>query len=343
MLRGIQRDRTAIRVAICTLAAVLGGHHTYAQILWRVRIGGHSDLGQSWFAARAILHGLNPYALIGPCRAFVWPAGWFYPLPAALVLTPIALLPEPLAAALFAGIAAAGLAWALTEHGYGPLWAFASTCVIHAFQIAQWSPMMAAAYAIPPLGVLLVAKPTLGAAVFAAKPSRWVIGGGLLLVALSFGLQPHWFSAWREALHETSLGGGQVPYPAPVMFPSGLLILLALLRWRRPEARLLVAMAVVPQTALPYEGLLLFLIPRTWREAAFLSLSSWAMLWYTRTAFDLTPGLPGALNAYGHTMVSFLYLPTTIMVLRRPNEGPVPAWLDRRTAHWPAWLRGGHA
>jgi hypothetical protein len=35
-----------------------------------------------------------------------------------------------------------------------------------------------------------------------------------------------------------------------------------------------------------------------------------------------------------------MYLPVTLMVLKRPNVGAVPAWVDRRTARWPAVLRG---
>jgi hypothetical protein len=31
-------------------------------------------------------------------------------------------------------------------------------------------------------------------------------------------------------------------------------------------------------------------------------------------------------------MLAFFYLPATHMVLRGPNEGPTPAWLERRMA-----------
>lgn len=324
------RDRTALRVAVCTLVAVVAAHLGHQQVVHRLAKHSHSDLGQSWFAARAVLHGLDPYALIGPGLAFEWPAGWFYPLPAALVLTPIAPFSESIAVAIFSAVGAVGLAWALTTEGFGPLWAFSSACVIHAFEVGQWSPVLASAYAIAPLGLLIVAKPTVGAAVVAAKPTRWNILGGLLLLALAFVLQPEWMQGWQTALRGTNVGGGPIAYTAPITFPSGFLILLALLRWKRPEARLLAVLACVPQTALPYEGLFLFLIPRTWRESMFLAASSWAMLYYTRHSFDLTPGMSAALDAYGHSMVAFLYLPATIMVLRRPNEGVVPSF---------AWLR----
>jgi len=34
------------------------------------------------------------------------------------------------------------------------------------------------------------------------------------------------------------------------------------------------------------------------------------------------------------------YAPALYIVLRRPNEGPVPPWLERRVTRLPAWLRG---
>ena len=42
----------------------------------------------------------------------------------------------------------------------------------------------------------------------------------------------------------------------------------------------------------------------------------------------------------GKLIVWLLYLPCVAMVLRRPNEGVVPAWLDARLAALPRWLRG---
>ena len=35
-----------------------------------------------------------------------------------------------------------------------------------------------------------------------------------------------------------------------------------------------------------------------------------------------------------------IYLPALWMILRRPNEGTVPAWLERASAVLPSWLRG---
>jgi SAM-dependent methyltransferase len=323
-VKALLEDRTARRLAVCALLAALGIHFGYFQATHRPL---HSDIAQVWFAARAVLHGQNPYALIGPGRAFEWAAPLFYPLPAALVGLPLAPFPEHVATALFAGVGVGVFAWALTEYGYGPLWALLSVCTYQCVEIAQWAPLLAGAYAIAPLSVILIAKPTVGAAVFAARPSRWAIVGGAVLIVLAFVLQPGWVGAWREALRAASVGAGSpFPYKAPIAFPGGVLALFALTRWRRPEARLLAVLACVPQTTLPYEGLLLFLIPRGWRQAVTLTALSWAMVIFTREVIN-PHGLTGTITAYGPMMTAFLYLPCTIMVMRRPNEGALPSWI----------------
>jgi hypothetical protein len=51
------------------------------------------DVDQLWFAARALLDGRNPYDLIGPGREFDYHWQLYYPLPAVLLLTPLAPFP----------------------------------------------------------------------------------------------------------------------------------------------------------------------------------------------------------------------------------------------------------
>lgn len=331
-----QRPAWVVRVIVCVLIAVVGGHYAWFETFARPI---HPDIGQIWFAARAVLHGQNPYALIGPGRAYEWGAPLFYPLPAALVAIPLTPFSLSLATGLFVALGVGVFAWALTAEGYGGLFALTSICIHQAMQIAQWAPLVAGAMVLAPLSVILIAKPTLGVAVFAARPSRWAIDGGLLLIAISFLVQPHWVTAWREALSAASVGAGKpFPYTAPVTFPGGALTLLALLRWKRPEARLLAVLACVPQTMLPYEGVLLFLVPRGWRQSLGLSVLSWLMVVYVRTVYAPV-GLLGTIEAYGPMMTLFLYLPATIMVLRRPNEGTVPAGLEERLARAHGWRR----
>ena len=325
------------RVVIATLLAVLAGHIAWLAAMSEPK---SRDFGQAWYAARAVLQGVDPYKSIGPGRAFQWEAPFFYPLPAALVATPLAPLSEAWAVASFSALGAFLLAWALMAHGYGSLLAFTSFCVGQAVFLAQWAPLLAGATVFAPLSAILIAKPTVGAAVFAARPSLWALNGAAVLLALSFALQPGWVVSWMHALQAASIGAGQAfPYSAPVMIPGGALALLCLLRWRRPEARLVAALACVPQTTLPYEGVLLFLVPRGWRQTATLAILSHAIVWmvrYDREAVTLSENI----LAYGPMMVACLYLPVTFMVLRRPNEGVLPGWIEWRIAAWPLWLRG---
>ena len=285
-----------------------------------------------WYAARALLAGQDPYEVIGPHLPFPFPWPFFYPLPAALVALPIAPLPELVARSLFVSISGGCFAWALMQHGYGPLLGFLSAAMIVAVELAQWSPIMAAAVVLMPLGVTAAAKPTLGAAVFLARPSRWMVLSTVILWAIAFVLQPAWFSNWiRTLLHASARR--PLHFRAPIMHPGGILVLLAMLRWRRPEARLLTAMACVPQSMILYETVPLFLVPRTLIECvALVVLSYAAQVGMVLSKSDLILG--------GRWIVLLLYLPATIMVLRRPNRGPATAWLERRVAKWPSWVRG---
>jgi hypothetical protein len=110
--------------------------------------------------------------------------------------------------------------------------------------------------------------------------------------------------------------------------------LLLIARWRRPEARLVLALACVPQTPLLYETVPLFLVPQTLVEGGALWLGSWLVaLWLSVSgpyASDVTR------FAASNTAIGWLlYLPCTVMILRRPNVGRVPKWLEAR-------LRGLH-
>jgi hypothetical protein len=170
-----------------------------------------------------------------------------------------------------------------------------------------------------------------------AKPNRWAIYGGVLLLAAAFIVQPHWVESWRGALAGASMERAKgYFYVAPVVMPGGFVALAALARWRRVEARVIVAMACVPHTILLYEAVPLFLVPRTLREAELLVFLSYVVL----ALLPHTSSFTNDLDVSARWITLLLYIPATLMVLRRPNEGPVPAWLESAIARWPAWLRG---
>ena len=102
---------------------------------------------------------------------------------------------------------------------------------------------------------------------------------------------------------------------------------------------MLLAMACVPQLMFFADQLPLFLVCRNRREAACYALASLvcfaAWLVTMLRSFDtVLPDPYALLGCYG----TALYI-----VLRRPNEGTAPVWVERRIMAWPAWIRGRRA
>jgi hypothetical protein len=160
------------------------------------------------------------------------------------------------------------------------------------------------------LSWLLVAKPSIGAALWAAFPSRAAVVGGLALLAISVALFPAWPGRWADALRASQ-------HVAPIMSPGGAILLLALIRWRQPEARLLVGLACIPQTIGLYDTLPLFLIPRSrWQGYALAGLSyvaAFAQAAVVPRHFGMN--LEATFAARWPFIFVCLYLPALVMVL----------------------------
>jgi hypothetical protein len=154
----------------------------------------------------------------------------------------------------------------------------------------------------------------------------------LVFAVVSLAVMPSWPREWLAQLPSS-------PYHfSPLRTPVGFLTLLALLRWRRPEARLLAVLGVVPQSPFVYEALPLFLIPRTRYQSYALVIGSDVALGVYVLARGIEQSRFFWIN--GIAVVVTMYLPSLIMVLRRPNEGAVPAWMERVTAVLPQRFRG---
>jgi hypothetical protein len=230
------------------------------------------------------------------------------------VATPSAGLPLRLVDPLFVAIGGGLLAWVLTRKRLDnpQLLVFVSVPYLFSIWTSQWSPLLTAAALIPSAGFCLTCKPTIGAALFAAVPTRRaLVSAGLLLLA-SLLVWPAWPREWIAQLPAAAHA------QAPVVVPGGVLILLALLRWRRPEARLLVALSLVPQTLLSYEIVPLFLLVTTWREASILWLLSLAAYTLHR-AHGAYPSFDAYFAGSAQWFVWLVYLPATALVLSRPN------------------------
>ena len=275
------------------------------------------DFDQFWYAARAVLAGGNPYELIGPGKAFAWPWPFVYPLTSALVAMPLAGLPVLAARSVFVGISVGLLAYAMPGRLLVPL--LVSQPFVNALWNAQWAPLLTAAMLLPALGMLGAAKPTVGIAIV-AHSSTWkqvwlTIGGGLVLTLMSLLLRPDWLMNWKAAVSATS------HFSVPVMHPAGLFLLLALLRWKDPKARLLLALAAVPHTPMWYSALPLFLIPRTLAEGTLLAGLS--QIAYFATALVPYPATFSEQTALTETlMLVSLFLPCVVLVLRLPGSRP---------------------
>ncbi|MBA3560608.1 MAG: hypothetical protein H0W30_18660 [Gemmatimonadaceae bacterium] len=282
------------------------------------------DLDQAWYAARALIAGGNPYDVVGPGQAFEW--GWplLYPLPAVLIAVPFSFANLPLARLLFVAISSALLGFAFTRHGYHRLLVFGSMAYLFAAVVAQWEILLSAAAILPFAGWALAAKPNIGLALLVAYPRRQAFIALAAILTLSIVLMPGWPLEWWKALDNAS------HIRPPVTYAGGIFLLLALLRWRRPEARLLAALACTPHNIALYALIPLFLIPATLGESLILAWCTWI------AKLILDASHHGPWESYdqmfafnGTFLVPLVYLPALIMVLRRPNEGDVPDWVDR--------------
>jgi hypothetical protein len=143
--------------------------------------------------------------------------------------------------------------------------------------------------------------------------------GGLILVLVSLVVIPSWPQSWTSNIRSVD------QFTIPITRWGGVFVLLALLKWRRPEARLIVALACVPQTAYWYEALPLLLVPATFRESLMLSLFSSFGFILERFLVGFAPNVP--FQDVGTLMIAFVYLPATMLVVGRPNVGEAPEWI----------------
>jgi hypothetical protein len=316
--------RVAIALALGLFAATVAWIATH-------RPGfGVPDFHWWWVGARALLDGQNPYEavplIIGPEFRL------FHPMPAVVLAVPFALLAPDVALSLVSGLSAAVLAFAVTKESYDRLPLFLSASFAHAAVMGQWSLILTAAMLLPWLAFIGAAKPNVGVAMLGQSLSWRAALAMLLFAVATLVVMPTWPREWFAQLPNS-------PYHfSPLRTPLGFLLLLALARWRRPEARLLVVLGVVPQSPFVYEALPLFLVPKTRFQTYALVIGSdlalgvyaWTRGMDTERLFFLN----------GVAVVVGMYLPALWMVWRRPNEGTVPAWLERASAVLPPWIRG---
>jgi hypothetical protein len=300
------------RALIAVLAGVLMAALTY--YAYGLKPPMQSDFDFVWLGLRALVHGESPYRAVADANVH---GPLYYPLPALVAFAPLGLVSAGVARIVFAGLGYAALAYAAAGRKGGLFVGLFSASAIIGGVGGQWSPLMTAGAAVPWLSVFWVCKPGIGLALWCGYPSRWAVIGGIVLLAVSFLVMPGWPTEWRQSL-------GSPVHAPPLLRPGGFLLLLALLRWRRPEARMLAALCCAPHVTTLYETVPLFLVPSNRHQAYLLLVLSYiaavVQVWLMPTGW-LLEQVVGRWPA----LLVFLYLPALVMVLLRPNEAPARA------------------
>ncbi len=281
--------------------------------------GGLMDLDQIWLAGHALRSGADTYQAIGPGARYEFPWPFYYPLTAGLLGVPLSYLPLVAARVLvtLTGGAVLGFAIGRTRPYLWPLllsWPF-----ISAARVGQWSPYFTAALLLPALGVVAAIKPNLAGMLLAGARTRqavWIMAvSAFVLLALSFALEPGWIGSWRRTL------AGAEHFQPLIFRPGGFLLLIGLLRWRDPDARILIALGAIPQTGMSYEALPALTVARTKMEALVLAVLSQLAL--AGTAFTVAE--PFVLESWqiGTLTLWLILFPALALVLRRAKRAPV--------------------
>ena len=327
------------RVCLALLAGALASLYVSGSgYLWA---GYSTDFDQLWIGARALLDGHEPYTTVRALNTrhdVVW--GLLYPMPAVLLGACVAWLPLTAARALVAAIAAFCLALLVSrDRGKWPI--LLSGAMRSSVSLVQLTPFLACATLVPWFGWALAMKPNAAVAVWSSVRNRKALaisaGVAAAVITASLLVDPAWPIRWRDAIT-----GPHFLRPL-VMRPFGAVLLLAALKWRRPEARWLFVTALIPSTANVYEALpLLTVMALSFREALVLSILS-HLADIGAYALRADASYAALANANAMTMLWLFYIPVLFLILRRPNE-PValshPA-SNRRYRRWPPGIPGG--
>ena len=319
-MTGAERSNLRARAGVALLFAFLTAAYAAARAIHEP--AWPTDFDQLWHAARAMLAGNDPYTMVGPGKTFQWDWPLYYPLPAVILTVPFTVLPVIGARIAFSAVSAALMGWALGARVRTHWPILLSAAYIISTSRAQWAPVLLAAAWLPALGFVIAAKPNVGfAALVAQNRHRDLVAslaGCLVVVLLCFIVQPGWFASWREAI-------ATAPHiqSAVTMLPFGPLLLLAALRWRRADARLLLAVSVIPHTPSVYDLLVLFFACRSFRETTVLALLTQALYWGI-VFFGSFNTFDAYAEGLGRAAILVVYLPVLGAILFRPNQPDDP-------------------
>jgi hypothetical protein len=265
----------AVTAFLYALAGVLLGSAMYLGPVAGLPVGGNVDVDQVTVAAQTLLRGSDPYAVIRPGGPQGTDYALFYPLTTAILALPLGALGVELARWAFLASSVGVLGYTIGKERPW-LWPIAlSVPLVTAMRSTQWSPLLTGAMLLPSLGFLAAAKPNIGLVMLARANSwqsaRLLVIGGSVVLAISLVMDPQWPAKWLDAL------SGAPHFHPLIVRPFGVLMLAGLWRWRDPEARMLVALSLVPQTGLLYETLPALTVARNAKQAGFLAGLTWVV------------------------------------------------------------------
>jgi hypothetical protein len=252
--------------------------------------------------ARDLVHGVELYSR--PTGPDTVP----YPLTAALLALPLSFLPDPLASGVFMALICGLLTWLIVNSDKPWRWiVLTSWPFVYSLFFGQWTPLVMCLWFTPLVLPVLLVKPQISLPlVLTTKPGWRGIVLTVALGVLSLVVAPKWPWIWLS-----QLSGYKGILPPFFALPLGPLMLLAMIRWRRREAWLLLLMSLMPQRVV-YDQLALLLVASNWRDLTFLSVISWFSL-PALLYFGGWLSLPGGWQLW---ILAIHYIPALLVVLR---------------------------
>ena len=256
---------------------------------------GPGDFNWALDFARAILSGEDPYDF-PPSNLKVG-----YPLPVAFFGMPLMMLPGRLAGTVFFGISAFLLAFGILSKGKKwQLLIFITFPFFDALIFAQWSPIITASWFIPiiaPLFVLIKPNIAIPIAINRITKSGIILASVILLISLI--IYPTWPLRWLQTT-------GDYEYIIPfITMPLGPILLLSMICWYDPKARLLLGLSLVPIRG-AYDLVPLWLIPSSLPQMIFLVVLSWTVPIINYSY---------AIQVRPHWVIPILYIPSLALVI----------------------------